>query len=236
MPSTFEALESRNPHNGEVIGSYDQHDDGEVDRCLDTVIGAQSRWAKVDVVERSRYLADLAGVLRVRRAEYARLMTQEMGKPVVQAEGEVEKCAWLCEYYAEYSARFLEAAPVDTDAARSEVVFRPLGTVFAIMPWNFPFWQAFRFAAPALAAGNGVVLKHAGNVTGCGLAIEAICAEALPENLLRTIVMESARAASVIEDPRIAAVTFTGSTGAGRKVGAAAGGALKKIRAGTRWQ
>jgi succinate-semialdehyde dehydrogenase/glutarate-semialdehyde dehydrogenase len=156
-------------------------------------------------------------------------MALEMGKPLVQGKAEVEKCAWVCDYYAEHAAAFLADEAAETDASRSYVSFRPLGVVLAVMPWNFPLWQVFRFAAPALMAGNAGVLKHASNVVGCALAIEAVFREAgFPADLFRTLVIGSKLVRDVIEAPEIRAVTLTGSGPAGRAVAAAAGGALKK--------
>ena len=156
-------------------------------------------------------------------------MTREMGKPIVQGEAEVEKCAWVCDYYAEQAAGFLAEQPRETDASKSYVRFDPLGVVLAVMPWNFPFWQVFRFAAPALMAGNGAVLKHASNVPRCALAIEEVFRESgFPRGLFATMLIESSAVAALIEDPRIVAVTLTGSDRAGSKVAEQAGRALKK--------
>ncbi len=221
-------LESRNPEDNALLARYAQHPDATVDQKLDKVCHAQNTWATADVSDRCKHIKALGDALRGHRREYAELMTLEMGKPITQAEGEIDKCAWLCDYYAENAESFLRPEAADSSADRSEVMFRPLGNVLAIMPWNFPFWQAFRFAVPSIAAGNGVVLKHASNVSGCALAIEDVFGEALPEGLLQTVLVSPDRATKLIGDPRIAAVTFTGSTGAGRKVGEAAGAALKK--------
>src|SRR5205814_4422025 len=156
-------------------------------------------------------------------------MAREMGKPVAQGDAEVEKCAWGCEYYAEHAARFLAPEPRETDAARSYVRFDPLGPVLAVMPWNFPFWQVFRFAAPALMAGNAGVLKHASNVPRCALEIEQVFVEAgFPHGLFSTMLVGSSRAGALIDDPRIVAVTLTGSDHAGSTVSEQAGRELKK--------
>lgn len=221
-------LESRSPHDNSLIASYEEHSDAQADGIIEAVTAARRAWATRAVTERSPALKGLAAALLAKKSEYASLMALEMGKPVAQAEAEIEKCAWVCEYYAEQAPGFLAPIEVRTESKRSEIVFRPLGNVLAIMPWNFPWWQAFRFAVPAIAAGNGVVLKHAANVTGSALAIEAVFGEALPADLLRTLVMSSGRVARVIEHDGIAAVTFTGSTGAGRRVASVAGSALKK--------
>ncbi len=221
-------LESRNPHTNEVVATYPQQDDGQIDEAIGASVRAQRHWAAQPIANRAQALTAVAQQLRANAQVYAALMTDEMGKPITQAEAEVEKCARLCDFYAAKAPAFLDAIEVESDAQHSEVVFRPLGVVLAIMPWNFPFWQAMRFAAPALAAGNGVILKHAGNVSGCALALQRLFAEALPADLFRTLIAASDRLADVIADPRINAVTFTGSTSAGRKVGQAAGRALKK--------
>jgi succinate-semialdehyde dehydrogenase/glutarate-semialdehyde dehydrogenase len=171
-----------------------------------------------------------AGVLlRQRNEDLARLMAIEMGKPLAQGRAEAEKCAWVCDYYGEHAANFLADEPISTDAGRSYVSYRPLGVVLAVMPWNFPLWQVFRFAAPGLMAGNAGVLKHASNVSGCALAIEDIFHGAgFPPALFRTLLVGSNRVAGLIEAPEIRGVTLTGSTPAGRAVAAKAGACLKK--------
>jgi succinate-semialdehyde dehydrogenase/glutarate-semialdehyde dehydrogenase len=156
-------------------------------------------------------------------------MAEEMGKPITQGKAESEKCAWVCDYYAEHAEAFLAPEPVETDASKSYVAFKPLGVVLAVMPWNFPFWQVFRFAAPALMAGNVGVLKHASNVPGCALAIEDIFRQAgLPANVFRTLLIGSKQVAAIIEHPVVRAVTLTGSTPAGQAVAKKAGAVLKK--------
>ena len=221
-------LESRNPHDDSLIGTYPVHGDNQVDAILDAVSQAQQAWRWQPLASRARLFELVAKALRESLELHAQLITREMGKPIRQARAEVEKCAWLCDYYAAHAPELLADLAVGTDARRAAVVFNPLGVVLAIMPWNFPYWQAFRFAIPALAAGNAVVLKHASNVSGCALAIEQLLKDCLPQDLLRTLLLKSDRMAAVIADRRIRAVTFTGSTDAGRKVGAAAGAALKK--------
>jgi succinate-semialdehyde dehydrogenase/glutarate-semialdehyde dehydrogenase len=171
----------------------------------------------------------VAEILRQKQTDYARLMALEMGKPLAQGLAEIQKCAWACEYYAQNSARFLAPETILTDAAKSYVTFQPLGVVLAVMPWNFPFWQVFRFAAPTLMAGNAAVLKHASNVSGCALAIETLLRDAgLPPALFRTLLLSSAKMSAVIEHPLIRAVTLTGSTPAGQAVASCAGKLLKK--------
>ncbi len=178
---------------------------------------------------RADRLRAAAALLRERSQSLAELMAREMGKPLAQGRAEAEKCAWVCEYYAEHTASFLEPEQIATDATRSYVTYRPLGIVFAIMPWNFPLWQVFRFAAPALMGGNAGLLKHAPNVPGCALAIEQIIRDAgFPEGLFRTLIISVPQSRAVIRHPRVAAVTLTGSTGAGKAVAREAGARLKK--------
>jgi succinate-semialdehyde dehydrogenase / glutarate-semialdehyde dehydrogenase len=181
------------------------------------------------MAERGDLLRRVARRLREEDHRLAQLMALEMGKPVRQGRAEVEKCAWVSDFYAEHAETFLRPEPIVTESARSYVAFLPLGAVLAIMPWNFPFWQVFRFAAPAVMAGNVALLKHAGNVSGCALAIEELFRGAgAPAGLFQTVLLPGSRAASLIAHPRVAAVTVTGSTEAGREVGTAAGRALKK--------
>src|SRR5438093_8526659 len=168
-------------------------------------------------------------LLRERKTQHARTMALEMGKPLMQGEAEAEKCAWVCDYYAEHAERFLADEPRETDASKAFVRFDPIGPVLAIMPWNFPFWQVFRFAAPALMAGNAGLLKHAGNVSGCALAIEQIFKDAgFPPPLFRALLVQSKRVEAIIASPAVKAVTLTGSTPAGRAVAAKAGAMIKK--------
>jgi succinate-semialdehyde dehydrogenase/glutarate-semialdehyde dehydrogenase len=186
-------------------------------------------WRRTAFKERARLMHEAAAVLRRRQDELASLMTDEMGKPVTQGLAEVEKCAVACEYYAEHTERYLTREPVDMDGPKAFVTFNPLGPVLAVMPWNFPLWQVFRFAAPHLMAGNAGVLKHASNVPGSALAIESIFREAgFPENLFRTVLVPGRSVEPLIDSPHIAAVTLTGSVAAGRKVAEAAGRNLKK--------
>lgn len=224
------AIETINPTTGEPLERYEETTPGALETILTSAVRSQAAWAQREVAERVQPLVRVAELLRRDREDHARLMAEEMGKPLPGGRAEVDKCAWVCEYYADNADAFLADEPVATDAARSYVTFRPLGVVLAIMPWNFPFWQVLRFAAPALAAGNGVLLKHAPSTTGCGLALEALFAEAgFPEDLFRTVVLAEDRIEGVIGDHRVAAVTLTGSVGAGRAVAAQAGAALKKV-------
>jgi succinate-semialdehyde dehydrogenase / glutarate-semialdehyde dehydrogenase len=222
-------IQSINPATGDVVATFDSTPPGEMERIVADAHAAFQEWRAVPFVERARLMKSAGQVLKKRRADYARLMTVEMGKPIVQAEAEIDKCAWNCEFYADHAERFLAEQPRETDASRSYVRFDPLGTVLAVMPWNFPFWQVFRFAAPALMAGNGAVLKHSSNVPQCALAIEDVFREAgFPRGLFATVLIESSAVGTLIADPRIAAVTLTGSDRAGSMVAEQAGRALKK--------
>lgn len=220
---------STNPADGssrEIIAALD---DAGLEAALAQSAAAAPRWRELPLGERCSLMRRAAGVLRSRSEEFARLMSLEMGKPIGESRAEIEKSALGCEYYADHGPAFLADETVATDAGRSLVAYQPLGTVLAIMPWNFPFWQVFRFAAPALVAGNTGLLKHASNVPQCALAIEAVFDEAgFPAGVFRTLMIPSGRVAGVIEDPRVHAVTLTGSEPAGRQVAATAGAVLKK--------
>lgn len=189
----------------------------------------QRKWAAMSFAERASRLLEMAQRLRDEAEKHAAIMTREMGKPVSSARKEVEKCAWVCEFYAEHGESFLSPQSIESDAEHSYVCFPPLGVVLAVMPWNFPYWQVFRFAAPALMAGNGAILKHASNVPGCALAIEQLFRDAgFPEGLFATVLIAGKDVAELITSPDIAAVTLTGSTPAGSAVAAEAGRQLKK--------
>ena len=201
----------------------------EIDAHLDAARAAFTGWRREDIAGRATLLRSLARTLRRETHALAQTAVREMGKPIVQARAEVEKCAWTCEFFADNAESLLAARVVDSNAAQSYVAFRPLGVIFAIMPWNFPYWQVFRAAAPALMAGNAMVLKHADNTTRCALEIERIFKQAgAPAGLFRTLLIGHDDADARIADERIAAVTLTGSERAGIAVGSAAGGALKK--------
>lgn len=222
-------MKSINPATGETIAEFSEYTDEEVQRRLQAAALAQRTWREWDFAERSAAMRRVAAMLRRELEPHARLITGEMGKPISQARIEVEKCAVCCDYFAEHAAGFLASERVPTEFSRSEILFQPLGVVFAIMPWNFPFWQVVRAAAPALMAGNALVLKHASNVCGCALALERVFREAaLPAGVFTTLLLASPRAESLMAHPTIAAATLTGSTEAGRKVAAAAGAQLKK--------
>lgn len=222
-------MKTVNPTTGKVIKEYDEMSASTLDSIIDKANKAQKIWAQNSFEERAKFLNKAASLLHKNVKELAQLMTLEMGKPVAQSEGEIEKCAWVCEYYAENASKFLEDQLVETDATKSYVAFKPLGVVLSIMPWNFPYWQLFRFAAPALMAGNSVVLKHSENTTGCALEIERIMHEAgYPKDLFRTLLVKNEHMKPVIQHNGIAAVTLTGSTRAGKAVASQAGEALKK--------
>lgn len=219
-----------NPATGETIREYAEYDRQAVDGLLARAQGAYVSWRGVPMKERSGLMRRVAEVLRKRKRELAELMTREMGKPIVSAEGEVEKCAVNCDFYAEHAARFLATEKIESDADVSYVRYEPLGPVLAIMPWNFPFWQVFRFAAPALMAGNVAVLKHASNVPGTALAIEEVFSEAgFPAGCFTTLLVGSGELERIIGHEAIAAATLTGSEKAGMAVAAAAGKSLKKV-------
>jgi succinate-semialdehyde dehydrogenase/glutarate-semialdehyde dehydrogenase len=223
------ALRSINPTNGDLIEEYAEHSDPEVRQILLESACAFAGWRRVPFPERAAKMRRAADLLDERKEELARLMALEMGKPLAAGRSEAEKCAWVCRYYAEEAEGFLAPQDVKTDASRSFVAFEPIGPVLAVMPWNFPFWQVFRFAAPALMAGNAGLLKHAANVTGSALAIEKILHDAgFPPPLFRALRMGSGRVAAVIEAPEVKAVTLTGSTPAGQAVASRAGSVLKK--------
>jgi succinate-semialdehyde dehydrogenase/glutarate-semialdehyde dehydrogenase len=223
-------MKSVDPATGELLDRYEEHTDEEVERIVDAAAGRFPAWAERPIQDRCRLLEQVGELLEERVDEYAALMTREMGKPIEEARAEVEKCAWVCDYYAETAPEHLADETVGTEAdARTFVSYEPLGPVLAVMPWNFPFWQVFRFAAPNLAAGNVGLLKHASNVPGCALAIEEVLHDAgVPEAAFRTLLVDSGTANDLVADDRIRAVTLTGSEPAGRAVAEQAGSELKK--------
>ena len=226
MAARFESI---NPATLEVIATYEELAPAAVARLINRSEVAFARWRGTSNAERASLMRSAAAVLRSSVDELASLMALEMGKPVRQGRAEIEKCVWVCEYYADHAASFLEPEIVATDARRSFVTFQPLGVILAVMPWNFPFWQVFRFAAPALMAGNVGILKHASNVCGCALAIDEIFARAgFPDGVFRTLLVSSDAVEAIIAHPAVKAVTLTGSAPAGRAVARAAGGQLKK--------
>ncbi len=218
-----------NPTTEEVIGQYEEHTPAEVEERLEVAERTFCRWRTTTFTDRSKMMAEAGETLRRHREAQARLMTEEMGKPITQSLAEIDKCAWVCEYYAANAERFLDEQTIETDATESFVRFDPLGPVLAVMPWNFPFWQVFRFAAPSLMAGNVALLKHAGNVPGSALAIEQVFREAgAPDGVFTTLLIASDKVDDVIAHQAIRAVSLTGSDKAGRSVAAAAGRNIKK--------
>jgi succinate-semialdehyde dehydrogenase/glutarate-semialdehyde dehydrogenase len=222
-------LISVNPATGKPLKSYRAHTPKQVEQKIAQTHKAWLSWKNTGHPERSRLLTSMAGVLQLRKTEFAILMAHEMGKPISQGVAEIEKCASVCEYYAANAAKYLADQPIETDAAKSFVSFQPVGVVLAIMPWNFPFWQVFRFLAPALAAGNCGVLKHASNVPGCALAIEEVVHQAgFPDEVFQTLLVNNTLVEKIIENPLIQAVTLTGSTNAGKQVAQKAASLIKK--------
>lgn len=222
-------FKSVNPLDGTTLAEIDSFTPVALETALYEASQAAPAWSATPIAERGALLQRAAAVLRDHAEEFARLMTLEMGKPIAEARAEIEKSARGCEYYAAEGAGFLEDEVIASDAGRSLVTYQPLGTVLAVMPWNFPFWQVFRFAAPALVAGNTGLLKHASNVPQCAQAIETVFAEAgFPQGVFRTLMIPSSQVAAVIEDVRVHAVTLTGSEPAGRQVAATAGSQVKK--------
>ncbi|MBI3575924.1 MAG: NAD-dependent succinate-semialdehyde dehydrogenase [Gammaproteobacteria bacterium] len=223
------AMESINPATGERLLSYAPWKDSQINQALTLTAHASAGWQATPFAERARLLKNAAAELRGNAPHYARLITLEMGKLLKEARAEVEKCAHGCDYYADHAEKFLQDEVIASDAGKSYVAYLPLGTLLAVMPWTFPVWQAFRAAAPALMAGNTVVLKHASNVPQCALAIEEVFQKAgLPPGVFQTLMISAEQAEKLIADKRIHAVTLTGSESAGRKIAAAAGRELKK--------
>ena len=222
-------LTTTNPTTGEVVETYAEHTADEVDAFISETHASHVEWNRTDFDERRSLLHRAADLLDERTDELAELMAIEMGKPVGSGRGEVQKCAWVCRYYADNAPDHLADIPYEADRQKSYVHHEPLGVLLAVMPWNFPLWQVFRPAAPALMAGNAMLLKHASNVTGCSLAIQQIFDDAgAPTGLFRSLKIGSRHVARVIENPGVNAVTLTGSVGAGRAVASVAGQNLKK--------
>ncbi len=223
------AIQAINPATGETLKTYQEMTPAAVQEIVGKAHVAFLGWRRTTFSHRVGLMRKAAEILRSHAAEYARLMAQEMGKPLRDGIAEANKSALGCDFYAEHAERFLAREPVATEARKSFVAFNPLGVVLAVMPWNFPFWQVFRFAAPALMAGNAAVLKHSSNVPGCALMIEEVFTRAgFPEHLFRTLLIGSRQVDAVIENPFIRAVTLTGSGPAGRAVARKAGEMLKK--------
>ena len=222
-------LKSIDPSNGKELATFPELDAAGIEAALERAWSSRHAWRDAGMDLRTALLRSVAGVLRAEKARFAALMTSEMGKPIVEAEGEVEKCAWTATWIADNAARLLADEPIESTATKSYVRYQPLGVILAVMPWNFPFWQAFRAGLPALAAGNVMLLKHASNVPQCALAIEDVFREAgVPKGVFQTLLIGPGPVAGIITDRRVAGVTLTGSEAAGELVASAAGKALKK--------
>ena len=224
-----EKLQVINPANGEPGKSYDPH---KLDDARSAAMAARAAfvdWRRTGFAERSAVIHKVAELLRARKDEFARLMTEEMGKTIDEGRAEIEKCAFHCDWFADNAEGYLARQPADIGGGEAFITFNPIGIVLAVMPWNFPFWQVFRAAAPALMAGNGMLLKHASNVPGCALAIEDVLHQAgVPKDLFRTLLLPTSHVEALIKDDNVAAVTLTGSVPAGKAVASEAGSVLKK--------
>lgn len=222
-------IKSINPATGKTIRSYETHSEKGVEKIINSVDKTWHTWRQTGFLQRSQLMHNLSSLLKSQKNELAFLMATEMGKVLREGIAEIEKCAWVCEYYASNAENFLENEIIATEAKKSFVTYQPLGTILAVMPWNFPFWQVFRFAAPTIMAGNTAVLKHASNVPGCAMAIEGLFREAgFPDNIFRTLMIGSKQVESVIRHKAVKAVSLTGSTFAGKSVAGIAGSELKK--------
>jgi succinate-semialdehyde dehydrogenase/glutarate-semialdehyde dehydrogenase len=222
-------IQSVNPADESVLKTYKPHSKEQVERALEKASRSFGDWRKASLKERTAVLKEIARTLRADAGKLAKLATQEMGKPFQQSMDELEKCARTLDFYAKEAPNYLREEIVETDARRSYISYQPLGVVLAVMPWNFPYWQVFRAMAPILAAGNTMVLKHASNVSGCAQAIEKIVVKSgAPKGVFQTLLLPSSEVAGMIESPLVAAITFTGSTAAGRKIAETAGRFLKK--------
>ncbi|SEA36881.1 succinate-semialdehyde dehydrogenase / glutarate-semialdehyde dehydrogenase [Arachidicoccus rhizosphaerae] len=222
-------MESINPANNQILKKYKNDKQPAVQAKIDNAARVFPYWRKTSYSSRANLLKKTANVLLNNKEQLAKLMALEMGKPLKEGVGEIEKCAWVCNYYAKNGAGFLKDLPVETDAASSYISYQPIGTILAVMPWNFPFWQVFRFIAPSIFAGNCGLLKHASNVPGCAIAIEKAMLEAgFPAGVFQTLLIDSKQVAKVLEAPSVRAVTLTGSTAAGQQVAAKAASLIKK--------
>jgi succinate-semialdehyde dehydrogenase/glutarate-semialdehyde dehydrogenase len=218
-----------NPATGETLKTFEPLSPSEIEAKITLAQQAFEQYRKTSMTQRAEWLNEVAEILLRDKVNFGKIMTSEMGKTIKSAIAEVEKCALVCRYYAEHAAEFLADAPASTDASQSFVRYQPLGVILAVMPWNFPFWQVFRFAAPALMAGNVGLLKHASNVPQCALAIEEIIRQAgFPEGAFQTLLIGSDQVEAIINDERVKAATLTGSEFAGASLGAAAGKQIKK--------
>jgi acyl-CoA reductase-like NAD-dependent aldehyde dehydrogenase len=223
------AIQSINPATEEILATFGEVSPEQVDGTIAAAYEAWGSWSRTPVGERARLMRGVAGYLRENKPRFSQLITLEMGKPIAEAEAEIEKCGITCDFYAENAERFLSRESVKTNATESYVAFEPLGVLLAVMPWNFPFWQVFRFAIPALMAGNTALLKHASNVPQCSLAIQEVFERGgLPEDVFRSLLVKGDAVERIIEDPRVKAVSLTGSSATGSHVAGIAGRALKK--------
>ena len=224
------SIQTVNPATGEVIETYPEMSASEVDAIIEKTYAAYHDGREKSFEDRAKHMNKAAELLEKNKEDYAQLMAQEMGKPITSGRAEIDKCVWVCRHYAEHAADYLQPKPIKTEKSKSYIVYRPQGIIFAIMPWNFPFWQVFRFAAPNLMAGNAALLSHAPISTGTGLAIEKLLQEAgFHKDLFRALVINNDVAKHIIEHPKVRAVTLTGSERAGKIVGSEAAGALKKV-------
>src|SRR5437899_11519742 len=222
-------LQSIDPASGEQLAEFPELDAAGIEAAVARAWGSRHAWRDAGIDLRTALMRSVAGVLRAEKARFAALMTSEMGKPIVEAEAEVEKCAWTATWIADNAARLLADEPIESTATKHYVRFQPLGVILAVMPWNFPFWQAFRAGLPALAAGDVMLPKHSSNVPQCALAIEEVFREAgLPQGVFQTLLIGSGAVDQIIADPRVAGVTLTGSEAAGSRVAATAGKTIKK--------
>ena len=222
-------LVSINPANNKILESHKEFSTEKINQIINSSYNTYLEWRNESISYRSNMMRDLAELLKQKKEKLGALMTQEMGKPIKQSIAEAEKCAWVCEYYADNAERFLSKKEISTDSKKSFISFQPIGLVLAIMPWNFPFWQVFRFASPTLMAGNVGILKHASNVQGCAKQIEKLFLEAgFPEYAFSNLVIGSNKVSNVINNPLVRAITLTGSTPAGKSVASHAGSLLKK--------
>ena len=219
-----------NPANEDILAKYQYYSTDHIRSAINDCDLAWQDWKSQSFSARASLLMNLSNLLLTKKEELAEEITNEMGKPLSQAIAEIEKCSWVCEFYATNGEAFLQPEMVESDASKSYVTFEPLGVVFAVMPWNFPYWQVIRFAAPALMAGNAALLKHSPNTSGCALTIEKLFLEAgFPKGLFKTVLVDIPQIEEIVSNPRIAAVTLTGSTKAGKSLAALSGRYLKKI-------
>lgn len=222
-------MKSINPYNNQVLKTFEEYSKAEIESTIQEADAAFNEWRHTDMDHRAQLMYNCGQVLREGKKEYAEIMTLEMGKRFSESLAEVEKCAWACDYYAKNAAKFLANEPLEVNKGESYIAYDPLGIILAVMPWNFPFWQVIRFAAPTLMAGNVGILKHASNVPQCALAIERIFKKAgFPSGVFSTLLVGSSKVAAIIEDDRIKAVTLTGSENAGSKIAEQAGRNIKK--------